>query len=297
MNVNAKLGLIFPEVDIQVDSQSLDVGALESRIAYFATSGARQELKSPYNFASFYLAEKYRDLRRLIYFDTDVIVQGDVAELGHMGLDGNPIATVEDCSQNFELYFDFKQLERMGWTSMWPFYNKAACVFNHGMFVMDTEKWIAANVTVHIEKWMSRFRDSKGTLYKFGLSQPPWLLALYRRYKKLGYEWNLRGLGRNEFVANEKANLASLGFDAEWFRKHGLQGGNRPYVAPHSGDAKLLHFNGRYKPWKANRHNVGKTTALCGTELKPCSKIWWSYISPEAENILKPEKLGTADAL
>lgn len=60
------------------------------------------------------------------------------------------------------MYFDFAKLERFGR------YDPSECVFNHGMFVLDTDQWLNANVTQKIETWMKRFKDSGGSLYKYG---------------------------------------------------------------------------------------------------------------------------------
>eukprot|EP00241_Pyramimonas_parkeae_P019198 CAMPEP_0114277712 /NCGR_PEP_ID=MMETSP0059-20121206/946_1 /TAXON_ID=36894 /ORGANISM="Pyramimonas parkeae, Strain CCMP726" /LENGTH=319 /DNA_ID=CAMNT_0001397855 /DNA_START=382 /DNA_END=1341 /DNA_ORIENTATION=- len=174
----------LPLVVVEIDSTSLDVKDINQRIAYFSAAGARKELANPYNFASFYLAAKYRHLPRIIYLDTDVIVQGDVTELMKMDLKGHPIAAVGDCSQRYALYFDFAKLERFGR------YDPSECVFNHGMFVLDTDQWLNANVTQKIETWMKRFKDSGGSLYKYGVSQPPWLLALYKQYER---DWASNG--------------------------------------------------------------------------------------------------------
>lgn len=50
----------LPLVVVEIDSTSLDVKDINQRIAYFSAAGARKELANPYNFASFYLAAKYR---------------------------------------------------------------------------------------------------------------------------------------------------------------------------------------------------------------------------------------------
>lgn len=119
---------------------------------------------------------------------------------------------------------------------------------------MDVAQWKRLHITQDIEKWMGKYRESKKDLieiaisfahvcfqpevirlqirelqdiYKFGMSQPPWLLALHKKYRKLGLapklrcafswaifsrvsgpEWNCRGLGRDtlslkDFVPSE----------------------------------------------------------------------------------------------
>ena len=39
--------------------------------------------------------------RRLVYMDSDVVLQGDVALLAKLDMEGHPVAAVEDCSQHF----------------------------------------------------------------------------------------------------------------------------------------------------------------------------------------------------
>eukprot|EP00959_Pyramimonas_sp_CCMP1952_P393422 8243319-Pyramimonas_sp.AAC.2 len=90
---------VLPGVKVQIDSTSLNEASLKQHIHFQAANGARKELASVYNFASFYLASLFGGLPRIIYLDTDVIVQGDVLELATLDLMGNPIAAVEDCSQ------------------------------------------------------------------------------------------------------------------------------------------------------------------------------------------------------
>ena len=52
-------------------------------------------------------AQAFAPPRKILYLDTDVVVQGDVAELWDaLDLQGYPAAAVEDCSQTFKFgYF------------------------------------------------------------------------------------------------------------------------------------------------------------------------------------------------
>ena len=55
---------------------------------------------------------------------------------------------------------------------------------------------------------------------------------------------------------------------------------------PNAHVAKILHYNGRHKPWKSDRQaSSGK--ALCGPTLRLCAELWWNYVSPRAEYLLK----------
>lgn len=60
-----------------------------------------------------------------------------------------------------------------------------------------------------------------------GGSQPPMMLALYKKYSKIPPEWHVQHLGENK--------VDSL-YTADFIEKR----------------AKLLHWNGRLKPWKLN---------------------------------------------
>eukprot|EP00976_Prorocentrum_cordatum_P093430 1189358-Prorocentrum_minimum.AAC.1 len=110
---------------------------------------------------------------------------------------------------------------------------------------------------------------------------------------RLGVEWNTRGLGRDEFVGDEKAFLGTLGYDKKYFAAIGHTG-SRPYVSPRSDNAKLLHFNGKHKPWRRGRKDVFKSwlgggkgpPSLCGRDLRDCAELWWRHFSPEAEAAL-----------
>lgn len=120
-----------------------------------------------------------------------------------------------------------------------------------------------------------------------GQAQPPFLLAANKKYMKLPLEWNVRGLARDEFLSKEKDGLAKLGYGQDYFEKIGVPG-KKPFVSPIADTARVLHFNGRHKPWKRGRDREpdDPPTALCGQELVDCGQLWWQYLSPRAEEVL-----------
>ncbi len=62
---------------------------------------SRPELLSPYNFAAFYAAALLPpSTARAIYLDPDVVVASDLIELMQLPLGEQPLAAVEDCTQN-----------------------------------------------------------------------------------------------------------------------------------------------------------------------------------------------------
>lgn len=274
---------------------------IQSLVAFRRSSGARKGLASPFNFAPFYLdrflAAAGRGLpRKLLYLDTDVVLRGDVAELLAVDLRGHAAAAVEDCSQQFDMYIDFKQLSKLGFQR--PGLDAKACVFNRGVFVVDLVRWRELRITEDIELWMARYRTTKKDLYHFGMSQPPWLLALNGHYQRLGVEWNCRGLGREFLKESElqelkkargldKAALAALGL------RHADSTSSRPYISHCAASAKLLHFNGALKPWRSAALRGKQQPPLCAAAAaaaKPpprlrdgyvrCAELWWAFLAP-----------------
>ncbi|CAE7227806.1 GATL10 [Symbiodinium natans] len=283
---------------------------IKSLISYRKSSGARKGLASPFNFAPFYLEEFLASWagtavpNRLVYMDSDVVLQADVTLLAKLDMGGYPVAAVEDCSQHFDLYIDFDELSDLGLkrAGLEP----AECVFNRGVFVMDVQRWKKLQITQEIERWMARYREAKKDLYKFGLSQPPWLLALHDRYSHLSEKWNCRGLGRETLSLKELKELkADLKMDFKALQKAGLRPAGdqvQPYLASCSADAKLLHFNGKLKPWQADKWASRQRAPIClvhgqtlpqlqrkevsGKTFVRCADLWSYFLSPEAENLL-----------
>lgn len=298
-------------VHLEVHSNLKIQQKITKLITFRKSSGARKSLSSPFNFAPFYLdeylkgndAQSHSAPKRVVYLDTDVIVQGDIAELASVDLGEHAVGTVEDCSQRFEIYFDFEELAKQGAKHI----DKKACVFNRGVFVVDTVKWKKQGIGAEIEKWMAKYSDTKKDLYKFGMSQPPWLLALHKRHQPIGEDWNCRGLSRANFVANEQKELSKKGFKPEDMKHLGVKG-TSPYVAPCTAKANVLHYNGPKKPWDSKKRgelNPKKASALCalqpetakrrsenpgkhgvlqaaGLVFVDCAELWWAHISDEA---------------
>ncbi|CAI5464173.1 unnamed protein product [Closterium sp. Yama58-4] len=265
------------------------LGAL---ITYKEGSGARKELVSIFNFLPFYLPQMAPQFRRIVYLDADIVVVGDIGELADVDMEGRPVAAVQDCMQTFKTYFDFDQLVTIQarndpskpWMPSGPF-DKTTCVFNRGVLLMDVQRWLQSNISGAIEWWMAEFSRAPNPLYKFGMSQPPFLLTIYDRYKKLDRIWNTRGLGRDRFGEKERDYLATIGLGRP---------PKRPFVSFWADSAKILHFNGKFKPWrgKRERREGEEVKSVCGEKRFDCAKLWWQYLSPEAEAELRRKGKG-----
>ncbi|KAJ7285495.1 hypothetical protein O6H91_05G107200 [Diphasiastrum complanatum] len=283
-----KLKTWFPDVNIDLVRLETDLQLVSRHISFRSDSKAREELASPYNFLPFYLPHIFKQFERIIYLDSDVVVKGDIQELNQLDLEGKAVAAVEDCSQMFKIYFNFdlltaileKERRDISWLP-YKLIEPNTCIFNRGVLLIDVKRWIHENLTEAIEWWMGKFREAEKPLYKYGLSQPPFLLALYRKYKKLEVTWNVRGLGRNEFSEIEREYMKTV---------LSKKPARRPFLAPLADGAKVLHFNGKYKPWKRNRlsHPNSQPVSLCGLKAIDCAELWWHYLSPVADASLKP---------
>ena len=228
----------------------------------------RRELLSPFNFAAFYLPHVL-DARRILYLDTDTLVKADVLRgLADLDMGRHAVAAVEDCSQRLLKYINFQLLERtlerhdIGELSRARFFGAGArvhngtCVFNRGVVLFDPRRWRELGLTRTIEELVSAYVKSHARLWRGGVSQPPFLLALGGRYAKLPLEWNVRGLGRVDMSYVEyEANARGSAAQGDALARHVYRVGVfkkkfHPFVAPLAAAAKVLHFTGELKPWR-----------------------------------------------
>ncbi|KAK2646831.1 hypothetical protein Ddye_022026 [Dipteronia dyeriana] len=179
----------------------------------------RQALDQPLNYARIYLADIIpKDVRRVIYLDSDLIVVDDVAELWNVDMDEKVLAAPEYCNANFTHYFTNRfwfdpDLVRV-------FRGRNPCYFNTGVMVMDVVKWRTGGYTKKVEEWMEV--QKRRRIYHLG-SLPPILLVLAGNIKAVDHRWNQHGLGGD----NIEGRCRSL----------------------HPGPISLLHWSGKGKPW------------------------------------------------
>ncbi|KAJ8600638.1 hypothetical protein CTAYLR_006925 [Chrysophaeum taylorii] len=268
-----------------------------------STRVKRKELLSPFNFAAFYLPYVLHDSprARVLYLDTDTVVKGDVGDLDDLDMRGAPAAAVEDCTQKIFKYINFEMLrkydqrapEKQAW-KRWGLadtLSNETCVFNRGVVLFDCARWRELRLTETIEDLVDAFVESRARLWRGGISQPPFLLTLAGRYLKLDLEWNVRGLGRMDLGRREWLQLAEYarhryGSEPNVFERHMAPSGPfrqtfNPFLCPIAAFAKILHFNGEFKPWTLSSAaidswrflglNVSHAREIVGTcEIRAC---------------------------
>lgn len=183
------------------------------------SSSIRRALDQPLNYARFYLADLLSaSVRRIIYFDSDLIVVDDVAKLWNINLGAHVLGAPEYCHANFTNYFNSRFWSNPVHAA--SFKGRRACYFNTGVMVIDLLKWRQGKYTEKLEYWMRI--QKKYRIYELG-SLPPFLLVFAGNVEGVEHRWNQHGLGGD--------NLQGLCRDL------------------HPGPASLLHWSGKGKPW------------------------------------------------
>lgn len=220
----------------------------------------------PLTFARFYMPMFIPDAEKAIYLDDDVIVQGDIQELFDTNLKaGHAAAFSDDCDSasskgiirgagnqnNYIGFLDFKK-EAIKKLAM----RANTCSFNPGVFVANLTEWKHQNITSQLERWMERNveEDLYSRALAASITTPPLLIVFYKRHSSIDPMWHVRHLG-------------STG------------AGNR-YSPQFVQAAKLLHWNGHYKPW-------GWTSSF--------SDIWDKWYIPDPTGKFHPIRRHTED--
>ncbi len=172
---------------------------------------------SEINCSRFYLSEILPDLDKIIYLDTDLIVQRDIAQLDREAdLSQHSLAGVS--IGNWEVYVFHPDSEHFRDIDL------SRPAFNNGMFAASLAKWRELDLVSRFEYWMeawSNFHDEHGeVLFCYG-SQTLMNAALGGEFLHLDQGWNLWGLGFGDEYSKE--TLAEAG---------------------------ILHWTGPGKPWK-----------------------------------------------
>uniref|UniRef100_A0A3Q3VNR1 Glycosyltransferase 8 domain-containing protein 1 n=1 Tax=Mola mola TaxID=94237 RepID=A0A3Q3VNR1_MOLML len=194
------------------------------------------EASKPLTFARFFLPVYIPEAEKAIYLDDDIIVQGDIQELYETNLKaGHAAAFSDDCDSasakgivrgagnqnNYIGFLDFKKeaIKKIGM-------RVNTCTFNPGVIIANLTEWRNQNITQQLEHWMEL--NTREDLYSKTLADsvttPPLLIVFYKRHSVIDPMWHVRHLGTTG-------------------------AGNR-YSPQFVKAAKLLHWNGHYKPWR-----------------------------------------------
>ncbi|KAL8232769.1 hypothetical protein R6Q57_002547 [Mikania cordata] len=207
------VGSTFPKLKFKVYYFEPEV------VRKLISASVRQALEQPLNYARNYLADVLEPcVRRVIYFDSDLVVIDDVSKLWSTNLGSKTIGAPEYCHANFTKYFTAGFWSNRLYSSI--FSGRNPCYFNTGVMVIDLVKWRQFGYTKRIEKWMEIQKSDR--IYELG-SLPPFLLIFAGNVAPIDHGWNQHGLGGD----NVKGSCRDL----------------------HPGPVSLLHWSGSGKPW------------------------------------------------
>ncbi|XP_010556385.1 PREDICTED: probable galacturonosyltransferase-like 3 [Tarenaya hassleriana] len=183
------------------------------------SSSIRRALDQPLNYARIYLADLLPTaVKRVIYFDSDLVVVDDVAKLWSIDLRRHVVGAPEYCHANFTHYFTQRFWSVPAYAA--SLRGRRPCYFNTGVMVIDLGKWREGRFTVKLEIWMRI--QKRHRIYELG-SLPPFLLVFAGDVEPVEHRWNQHGLGGD--------NLEGLCRNL------------------HPGPVSLLHWSGKGKPW------------------------------------------------
>lgn len=203
----------FPYLSFRI--YHFDANLVRGKISY----SIRRALDQPLNYARMYLADLVpATVRRIVYFDSDLIVVDDVAKLWGIDLRDHVLGAPEYCHANFTNYFTHRFWSNPIYAA--SFKGRGACYFNTGVMVIDLWKWREGRYTEKLENWMRIQKRSR--IYELG-SLPPFLLVFAGNVERVEHRWNQHGLGGD--------NVEGLCRDL------------------HPGPVSLLHWSGKGKPW------------------------------------------------
>ncbi|XP_008318505.1 glycosyltransferase 8 domain-containing protein 1 [Cynoglossus semilaevis] len=224
------------------------------------------EAAKPLDFVRFYLPTFLPDAEKGIYVDDDIIVQGDIRELYDTNVKpGHVAAFSDDCDlasakaivrgagnqNNYLGFLDFKKasIKKLGMRAN-------TCSFNPGVIVANLTEWKNQNISQQLDHWMEL--NTKEDLYSKTMAEsittPPLLIVFYRRHSTIDPLWHVRHLGNTG-------------------------AGNR-YSLQFVKAAKLLHWNGHYKPW-------GRTSAF--------TEVWDKWFIPDPTGKFHPVRRHAGD--
>lgn len=259
------------------------------------------DLGSDANFVRIYLpfvrALTDRGARHVVWLDADTLVRSDVFDLvDHFRnfQDETKLTYVAGAAMRSKPTFSqvFRTsdvwpphlLERANNLSRTTRTTTTGCSFNAGVMVFDLPLWRRHNMTSIVEEWM--MENVRHNLWDGG-SQPPIMLATDGLLAPLDPTWNVCELGSVGLVDEPPPPLAGCSLSSSLLRSHNvsLKRQQRGHVlAGNIRDARILHWNGRFKPWRTPSTRVEdgrrRLKERCG---QLCNRHLWISHGRKAE--------------
>jgi len=201
-NVHTSLSHHFSvSEEFRVSVHNIEQPSLELAAEYLSVFGHTQ----------FLLPDIFKNLKKVILLDDDVVVQKDLSPLWEINLEGKVNAAVPFC--NIKLNHLKRYLGRNS-------YKNESCSWMTGLNIVDLDKWREHDITSQYRKILRELASEK----KQALSIADALATSYLVFDDLIYPLDesliLSGLGMNYNISKEDISKA-----------------------------QVLHYNGNMKPW------------------------------------------------
>lgn len=186
--------------EFQVSIRSADQPTIQMRTEYI----------SVFSHSHFLLPEIFKNLKKVVVLDDDVVVQHDLSSLWNIDLEGKVNGAVKFCEVKLG------QLRAYLGRNI---YDADSCAWMSGFNILDLEKWREHNVTGLYLQLLQKFQTRSEASWR-AAALPISLLAFQNLIHPLDDKWTLSGLGHD------------FGINAEAI-----------------SNAVSLHYNGNMKPW------------------------------------------------
>lgn len=180
----------------------------------------RPELLKQQNFVRYYLHHYLPQARRVLWLDTDTIIQHDVAPLFRMRMEHAIAArpTLRDGHNTLGGKREqFQMLTRQHPRKDWDFPNESLHVptFSTGVVLYNLDLWRSGALTQALERWTQVLRGIQGTQLVMNVE-------FISKYDQMDWWWNVEGLGIVKYLLPQEC----------------IDGG------------RILHWSGPHKPWR-----------------------------------------------
>lgn len=163
-------------------------------------------------------------ISKVIYLDSDIVVQGDISELWRMPLHGQPVGAVENLSPTAHQDIGLPRKD----------------YFNSGVLVMNLELWRNEQIANRVLSSISSIIETVRFVDQCGLN-----LALQGRWKRLPLKWNQQ----SDIYGVFRKSLKGCSYSREEF----LDAMSSPAI---------VHYIGKQKPWLKNSFHPFKSLYL-----------------------------------
>ncbi|KAK8957505.1 putative galacturonosyltransferase 7 [Platanthera zijinensis] len=173
-------------------------------------SQMKTEHISVFGHSHFLLPEIFKNLKKVVILDDDLVVQRDLSSLWDLDMEGKVVGAVQFCRVTLGHLKAYLARNK---------YDPDSCVWMSGLNVVDLEKWREHNVTGLYIKILQKMK-STDEVSRRTVMLPTSLLAFQNLVHPLHSSWTLSGLGYDYRISDADTN-----------------------------DAATLHYNGNMKPW------------------------------------------------